>query len=120
MNEIIDFICQRLSQFGNIPICNGIAERAPHIFGFCFPLCYRCTFIVIMFLITLYMSYKYKKTLPIMIIILCMLPMIIDGSLQTFWGIMSNNLRRAFTGAVFGFALGLLVTKAYIYIDKED
>ena len=32
---------------------------------------------------------------------------------------MSNNLRRALTGAVFGYALGMLVTKAYIYIDKK-
>ena len=100
-------------------MCNGIAERAPHIFGFCFPLCYRCTFVVILFSITLYISYKYKRSIPIYVIILCMLPMIIDGSLQTFFGIMSHNFRRALTGALFGFALGMLVTKAYIYIDKK-
>ena len=57
--------------------------------------------------------------MPIYFIVLCMLPMIIDGSLQTFWGIMSNNFRRALTGAVFGYALGMLVTKAYIYIDEK-
>lgn len=119
MSSLIDFIYQRLSQFGSIPMCNGIAERAPHILGFCFPLCYRCTFIVILFIMTLYIAYKHKKTIPLYVIFLCMLPMIIDGSLQTFWGMMSNNLRRALTGAVFWYALGMLVTKAYIYIDKK-
>ena len=119
MSSLIDFIYQRLSQFGSIPMCNGISERAPHILGFCFPLCYRCTFIVILFIMTLYIAYKHKKTIPLYVIFLCMLPMIIDGSLQTFWGMMSNNLRRALTGAVFGYALGMLVTKAYIYIDKK-
>ena len=61
MSSLIDFIYQRLSQFGSIPMCNGIAERAPHILGFCFPLCYRCTFIVILFIMTLYIAYKHKK-----------------------------------------------------------
>ena len=51
-------------------MCNGIAERAPHILGFCFPLCYRCTFIVILFIMTLYIAYKHKKTIPLYVIFL--------------------------------------------------
>lgn len=48
-----------------------------------------------------------------------MLPMLVDGSLQTFMMIESTNLRRSITGALFGIAVALLLKRAYLFIDKE-
>lgn len=120
MDSFIQFILERLSQFGKIPLCNGIASRAPNLFGFCFPLCYRCTFLFLGFFIALVVCYRYKKTIPIMLSIICLLPMIIDGGLQTFFGIMSTNLRRTLTGGLFGVAMGIIVARIYVYIDQKN
>lgn len=119
MDKLIAFILERLSHFGEVPLCNGVASRAPRIFGFCFPLCYRCTFIFIGFLLTLYICHRYKKIIPIYLAIICLFPMIIDGSLQTFFGMMSTNLRRTLTGGLFGIAAGVIVSHIYGYIDKN-
>jgi len=113
MNKFIEFILFRLSHIGEIPLCNGISSRAPHIFGFCFPLCYRCTFIIIGFLITLWIFSQRKIKIHWMILILCMLPMLIDGSIQTFLGVISTNLRRTITGGMFGFGLGAGLSQLY-------
>ncbi|MEG0367358.1 MAG: DUF2085 domain-containing protein [Coprobacillus sp.] len=119
MNNFIELMLYRLSHIGQIPLCNGVEERAPHIFGVCLPLCYRCTFILLLFCITLFISYKYKKDLPIWILIICLIPMIIDGGLQTFMNIESTNLRRILTGSVFGFGLGMMIAKTYRYVDQR-
>lgn len=120
MIALINYIIERFSRFGEIPLCNGMASRAPHIFGFCFPLCYRCTFIALFFFITLFILYQYKKKLPWYFIIIAVLIMTIDGGLQTFFGIMSTNLRRSLTGGLFGIALGAFVTRLYLYLDQES
>ena len=119
MNKIITFLIERFSQIGKIPMCNGIANRAPHIMGFCFPLCYRCTFIVIVFVVTLLILYRFKIKLSMKGLGLCMLPMIVDGGLQTFFGIMSNNWRRAITGGIFGFGLAGMIALLYMYLDER-
>ena len=86
--------------------CHQIPERSFFIRGRQFPLCARCTGIlagIILF--------------PIFIIIdiqppfYLMLPLIIDGSIQLFYCIMSNNLRRFLTGILFSFGfLGTVVS----------
>ena len=119
MSEIIAFILYRLSHIGEIPICNGIAERAPHFMGYCFIFCYRCTFIILAFLVALLIFYRKKVKLPIWILLLCMLPMAIDGGLQTFFGVMSENWRRALTGGFFGFGLAGLIALVYMRIDER-
>ncbi len=48
-----------------------------------------------------------------------MLPMIVDGGLQTFFGIMSNNWRRAITGGIFGFGLAGMIALLYMYLDER-
>lgn len=119
MNKLLKLIIERLSLFGKVPLCNGIVKRAPHIFGFCFPLCYRCTFLFIFFFITLFVCYRRKIKINLYIACLCLFPMIIDGGIQTFFGIMSHNLRRMITGGLFGFGLGVIVTHIYMYLDQR-
>lgn len=109
MKIIIDIFLERLSHIGEVPLCNGLAKRAPHLFGFCFPLCYRCTFFILSFLITLGIGFHKKIKIKPFYFILCILSMIIDGGLQTFFGIESTNFRRAVTGGLFGFGIGGLL-----------
>lgn len=110
-------IIKRLLLLGKIPLCNGIADRAPNILGICFPLCYRCTFVIISFFITLFLIYK--KEISIKYIWLLLLPLIIDGCLQTFLMIESHNIRRSITGMLFGIAMAFIVKRIYNYIDKK-
>ena len=110
-------IIKRLLLLGKIPLCNGIADRAPNILGICFPLCYRCTFVIISFFITLFLIYK--KEISIKYIWLLLLPLIIDGCLQTFLMIESHNIRRSITGMLFGIAMAFIVNKIYNFIDKK-
>lgn len=119
MNNIIDLIIARLSQFGTIPLCNGISERAMHIGDFCFPLCYRCMFFIFVFLITLFIFYKYKMNIPLVIGVVCLIPLMIDGGIQTFFGVLSTNIRRSLTGGLFGFGMGSLVSYVFEYIDTS-
>jgi|GEM_PF-2061709 len=37
------FLSRIAEQFGHAPFCNGIPSHAPILFGFCLPLCWRCT-----------------------------------------------------------------------------
>lgn len=115
MNLIID----RFKHIGEIPLCNGISSRAPHIFGFSFPLCYRCSAFIIAFLCTLYYGRHHQRRYNLWVYVLCLLPMIIDGCLQTFWYVESTNLRRVLTGSLFGYGIGMLVTYLFQLIDRK-
>ncbi len=112
----INLLKNRLLHIGQIPLCNGIASRAPHIFGFCFPLCYRCTFVLIGYLMGFVLCKK--RCISFMVGVLFLLPMIIDGGLQTFLGVMSNNVNRSITGLFFGVGLALCVRKISLKIDE--
>lgn len=116
---MMTILLNRLKHIGEIPLCNGISSRAPHIFGFCFPLCYRCSAIIIVFLCTLYYGRQYKKRYSFWLYLLCMLPMIIDGCLQTFLYIESTNMRRILTGSLFGYGIGMIVSYSFQFIDKQ-
>ncbi|MCD7808302.1 MAG: DUF2085 domain-containing protein [Erysipelotrichaceae bacterium] len=117
---MLEILFDRLSHIGEVPICNGYSDRAPHIFGFCFPLCYRCTFLILMFAIMLYLFYYKNIKLRYWLIIVLLIPMIFDGSSQTFFGILSTNFRRAITGGLFGIGLAGLITRILIYLDDKE
>ena len=119
MNSFFQLLWQRIMNIGKIPLCNGLASRAPHFFGICFPLCYRCLFIVLGCFITLIICYRKKVKISLWIILLCVIPMIFDGGIQTFFGIISTNVRRSITGGLFGFGIGAFLSKLYMYLDKK-
>lgn len=119
MINIVRFIWKRLSLIGTIPLCNGLPERAMHIGDFCFPLCYRCMFIVMMFFMILFIAYVYHKKVNLFFAVCMLVPMVIDGCLQTFMGVESTNIRRAITGALFGIGLGTIVSYIHLFIDQR-
>jgi uncharacterized membrane protein len=100
--------------------CHQLAERSFFINGRPMPLCSRCTGIAIgclagqlsyyllkdFYFNTIYAEYN---VLPaIVIILLGMLPLVIDGSLQVFTDYKSNNPLRLGTGILFGISLTFL------------
>ena len=96
-----------------------MSDRAPHIFGYCFILCYRCTFFLVGAILGLAISSrieretkKYKGLYTILVSVILFLPLLIDGLLQYFFGIESNNIRRAITGFLGG--IGSVFLSVYI------
>ena len=58
-------------------------------------------FILMFFAICMVIFYRRQVRMPYMLIVICMIPMIVDGSLQTFFAVISTNLKRAITGGTF-------------------
>lgn len=107
------------NKIGKVPLCNGKSDRALHIFGFCFPLCYRCmttTFTLLVLSIAsktiLDISYidKYKLVYIVPISVILIIPMLIDSILQYFFYRISTNTRRVITAFLFSVGIFLLVS----------
>lgn len=98
-----------------MPLCNKKPERAPHIFGRTFILCWRCSMVVLGTSIAyLLMNLSLIEiNTSIYVILILILPMLIDGCAQYFFKIESTNFRRALTGFVFGAAISII---AYTYL----
>lgn len=108
-SKLIRFISEKFSYIGKKPLCNLKSHRAPNLFGFCFPLCWRCTSIVIGTLAghIIYHQNYYNKSLQWVGIVL-MIPLIIDSYLQYGLDLESTNFRRIITGLLTGFGLSYL------------
>ena len=116
-----DKIEYRMSFFSIKPLCNLKEERALHIGNFVFPLCFRCMFIFIFFILSFLIFIKSKIKLNKYLFIISsiiLIPMIIDGSIQTFFSIESTNIRRSITGSLFGLGLGYILYYCYYYFLK--
>lgn len=116
-----DKIEYRMSFFSIKPLCNLKEERALHIGNFVFPLCFRCMFIFIFFILSflIFIKSKIKINKYLFIIsLIILIPMIIDGSIQTFFSIESTNVRRSITGSLFGLGLGYILYYCYSFFLK--
>ena len=106
---MIDFILKRFALFGVLPLCNLNAKRGFFIGSFCFPLCVRCTALIIGFLATVllatFLRAKRGKFLFLLGVI-CVIPCLIDGLLQYLYNIESTNFRRITLGLLGGFGIG--------------
>lgn len=82
--------------------CHQIAERSFFINGYQFPVCARCTGIIIgevAFIIFALLSFRVN----IIFSLLFMIPLIIDGTFQLKTSYVSNNIKRLISGMLFGF-----------------
>ena len=94
-------------RLGKVPLCNGRPERAPHIGNFCFPLCWRCTSILVGF----FAWYTIQLMLPVvnpLIGMILIAPCAFDGFTQYVFDIESTNNRRIITGLLCGIGLCIL------------
>lgn len=97
--------------------CHNMCNRTFKLINHFLPICSRCTGIFI----GLYLSFiRILLDYNFLISTLLMLPLILDGLIQLKTSYMSNNIRRLFTGVLFGigsieFFLWMVYINQYIF-----
>ncbi len=100
---------KRWKYFGKCPLCNFREDTSFHIGKFCFPLCYRCTAIIIGALCGNYILQEHFISWKICLIgLILIIPCFVDGILQYHFYIQSTNKRRIITGMLAGLGLAFL------------
>ena len=90
-------------KWGKVPLCNEKADRAPHIGSFCFPLCWRCTMIMVGLIIGAFFYVIFHPGLPVSFIFsILILPCLIDGLRQRYTSYVSTNRKRILFGLLAG------------------
>lgn len=89
--------------FGKHWSCHRLPERSFFFKGYQFPICARCTGILVGWLIAPLIFFLLPK-LDFFYCLLLFIPLIIDGCTQLFTKYESKKYRRFFTGIMFGFA----------------
>lgn len=116
-------------------LCHQRSWRSIHIFDYQLAFCVRDTFIYLSLLVSLIITkYTNVKQLKWYIAILCVIPMALDGGIQTIAEILtagknvvqfyeSNNLFRMITGTIFGYGVGLwmwpMLKEGVTFVKKE-
>ena len=90
--------------FTQIP-CHRIPARCLCISGYQMPLCARCFGILLGFA-AISVLLTIGLDIELLTGVIFILIMVIDGSIQLFFKVMSNNRRRLVTGILSGVALG--------------
>ena len=95
--------------FGLEPLCNKRPETAPHLGAFCFPICWRCTALIIG-VVCGFMIKRFiedNRTFVMSLSIIAILPCLVDGLRQRFSDYDSTNIRRIIYGYVAGIGMRL-------------
>ena len=101
-------------EFGKKLGCHQMPERSFFIKGYQFPVCARCTGVIISYFLALILFKKYKVPWQLCIIMAGI--MLTDWSLQYFGIKESTNSRRFVTGLIGGFGLTTLKLRVlYFY-----
>ena len=88
--------------------CHQKPERSFFLYGYQFPLCARCTGVLIGYVCSFFLL-VFGFSIPSIVCILLLLPLVLDGMIQLFFYIMSNNTRRFITGTLFGIGFVQLI-----------
>jgi len=83
-----------------------------------FPLCSRCTGINLGYFILPFFIFNFIK-IPLLLTVLMIIPTYIDGAIQAYFNIESNNTRRFITGLMSGIGTMSLVSIIGIYIGNQ-
>lgn len=102
----------------HITFCHQKPERSFFWKGKQFPLCARCTGINLGYLVLPLFIFGYLK-IPLLWTILMIIPTYIDGMIQAYINIESNNTRRFITGLMSGIGTMSLVSIIGIYIGNQ-
>lgn len=97
--------------------CHQMKERSFHIKGKQMFVCSRCFGIIIGYIMITPILYLLNLHFGLLTILL-MIPLIIDGSLQYFRVIRSNNTRRFITGILAGYGFGIFIVTLIIKLIK--
>jgi uncharacterized membrane protein len=91
-----------------LPVCNLRVDRAPVCCGICFPLCWRCTAIILGMIMMKTGGFAELVGHPFVTGLLLVTPCAIDGTMQYGWHIESTNFRRIAFGFLAGCGLPLI------------
>ncbi len=99
--------------------CHRIPERTFKIRGHYFPLCSRCTGIIVgAFFSLITINFTFSSYDPYIFLsgILMLIPAFIDGTTQFKGWRMSNNTLRFLTGFMAGFGVGIISKEIDLFI----
>ena len=107
----------KMMEIGDILGCHQMPERSFFIKGYQFPVCARCTGVIISAIIATIVFVK--KKLPISVCVALSSVMLIDWGLQYLKIKESTNARRLATGLVGGFGYSTLHLYLYYFMYKK-
>ena len=107
----------RLMKIGNTLGCHQMPERSFFFKGYQFPVCARCTGVIISAIIAIVVFFK--KKISIKICIAMSNVMLFDWGIQYLNIKESTNQRRLLTGLVGGFGYSTLHLHFYYYIYRK-
>lgn len=102
-------------------MCHRMPERSFHFHGKQFPLCARCTGIMVGYIIGLLILAIYGR-LSLALSFALIIPMVVDGTGQLFQKWESNNIRRLLTGIIGGISIDFIIinfTMLFMNIGRE-
>lgn len=88
----------------NMFLCHRLPERSFFIKGKQFPLCARCTGILLGYIIGIIINIIFKVD-NLLLNVFLVIPTVIDGTGQYFGHWVSNNKRRFITGIIAGIGI---------------
>ncbi len=101
--------------FSNYWGCHQMPERSFFYKDYQFPVCARCTGIIVGGIACI-LSIYYIRFLNIIISFMFLIPMVADGLTQAYTKYRSNNFRRLMTGLLFGYGLISLVLNIILQV----
>ena len=103
---------------GKYARCHQMPERSFFLGSYQFPLCARCTGIMLgrVLAVLLFPFVLFPMKTALLVLPILMLPLPIDGLTQRFTKYESNNLKRVITGILWGFATFTLVFTGIVYL----
>lgn len=88
-------------------LCHCRDDRSFHYKGRKFPICARCTGELIGMIAGILLNLVFVPDVPVLLFLSA--PLVLDGGIQLLTSYESTNIRRLWTGVLFGYALmGLL------------
>ena len=95
--------------------CHKIPERCFYFRKKPMPFCARCLGCSIGHILS-FILFIVGGLPTFFIAFILIVPLAIDWSIQEFFGIMSNNCRRLFTGILGGFGIGVIIWKSIMVL----
>ena len=95
-------------------MCHQRPDRSFFIRGKQFPICARCTGILIGYVVGIVIAVITRCRYNLYFLIL-LLPLIIDGGIQQIYSIESNNIRRLITGILAGIGIVYLFISIHLF-----
>lgn len=119
MNYKIKIWIKLMAIFDKYWGCHQMADRSFSFRNYQFPVCARCTGIIIGEIISIIVFILHLRLNTITCTCI-MLPLIVDGTVQYRTNYISNNIKRLITGLLFGFGfmqiLCILITNAILFV----